>query len=307
MVSERPAVRIVEVNAVRLSYREGGDPKGAPVVLLHGSGSDAATWDRFVVRLAAGGYRCIALDLRGHATSARTADYSLTSIRNDVLHLLETLALQDAILIGHSVGGYAALAAALHSPGRVSRLVLEDLAAPPRSATGMSATGLVRGLLAAVGVLTERRTYELRAVASILRQLSRPDPEWWARLGDVRPATLILSGGPTSCIPPQRLAEVAAAVPGAELVTIPVGHRVHSLAPDRFAAEVTAFLSEPGVAHPEYTSAASSSTGRSTAPTPDRGRRRAADDQVVADGSGTVGRSWWDATEAGTGRASGFS
>ena len=79
----------------------------------------------------------------------------------------------------------------------------------------------------------------------ILRQLSRPDMQWWQRLGDVRQPTLILSGGPTSCIPPQRLADVTAAIPGARLTTIPVGHRVHSLARDRFSAEVLAFLAEP--------------------------------------------------------------
>jgi len=245
MLSERPTVRILEVNAVRLSYRECGDPAGAPVVLLHGSGSDATTWDRFSLRLTAAGYRCIALDLRGHATSARTADYSLTSIRDDVLQLLETLALRDVTVIGHSVGGYAALAAALHTPERIARLVLEDLAAPPHRAAPMSATGLLRVLAAAAGILTQRRNYDLRAAASIIHQLSRPDPHWWARLGAVRKPTLVLSGGPTSCIPPQRLAEVTAAIPDARLTTIPVGHRVHSLAPDLFAAEVFAFLAEP--------------------------------------------------------------
>ena len=245
MVSERPSANTIDVNAVRLSYRESGDPAGAPVVLLHGSGSDAATWDRFTLRLTAAGYRCIALDLRGHATSARTSDYSLTSIRDDVLHLLETLALQDVTLIGHSVGGYAALAAALHTPERIARLVLEDLAAPPQRATPMSATGLLRALAAAAGILTQRRNYELRAVASIIHQLSRPDADWWAQLGRVRKPTLILSGGPPSCIPPQRLADVTAAIPDARLTTIPVGHRVHSLAPDRFAAEVIDFLTEP--------------------------------------------------------------
>ena len=94
-----------------------------------GVGSDAATWDRFILRLTAVGYRCIALDLRGHASSARTADYSLGCIRDDVLGLLEALALRNVTLIGHSVGGYAALAAALHTPERIARLVLEDLTA----------------------------------------------------------------------------------------------------------------------------------------------------------------------------------
>jgi 3-oxoadipate enol-lactonase len=242
---ERAAVRTVEVDAVRLGYREYGDPDGSPVVLLHGSGSNANTWERVTARLTAAGHRSIAVDLRGHATSDRTADYALTSIRNDVVHLLEALDLREVVLIGHSVGGYAALAAALHAPDRITRLVLEDLAAPPRQAVPPRPGDLRRLLSAGRGILSRRRDYDLRAVASILRQLSRPDPDWWARLGLVRQPTLILSGGPTSCIPPQRLAEVTDAIRHARLSTIPVGHRVHSLAPERFCTELVAFLSRP--------------------------------------------------------------
>jgi 3-oxoadipate enol-lactonase len=244
MTSDWSTVAAVEVGGVRLGYRESGDPAGTPVILLHGSGSNTRTWDRFASRLTAAGYRAIAVDMRGHATSARTAGYPLSGIRDDIVGLLETLGLRDAVLIGHSVGGYAALAAALHAPDRVSRLVLEDLAAPPRPAGTRSGVGVFQLLAEAAGILTDRRDYELRALGSILRQLSRPDLQWWGRLGEVRQPTLILSGGPTSCIPPQRLAEVAAAIPGARLATIPVGHRVHSLAPDGFSAEVLAFLAE---------------------------------------------------------------
>ena len=240
----RPTVKSLEVNAVRLSYRECGDPAGAPVLLLHGSGSDATTWDRLAGRLADAGHRCIALDLRGHAASARTDDYSLTSIRDDVVALLEALSLRDATVIGHSVGGYAALAAALRVPGRIGRLVLEDPAAPPSLAASLTATGVIQAAGAAAAILTQRRNYQLRAVVAILRQLARPDPHWWTQLHRLTQPTLILSGGPTSCIPPQRLAAMTAALPDARLATIPVGHRVHSLAPDRFAAEVAAFLAQ---------------------------------------------------------------
>ena len=242
-------MRTVEVNAVRLSYRACGDPTAVPVVLLHGSGSDATTWDRLALRLAGIGYRCIAVDLRGHANSARTPDYALSSIRDDILQLLEALALQEVTLIGHSVGGYAALAAAQHGPGRIARLILEDVAAPPQRAASMSAAGLLQGMVAAAAILTQHRNYDLRAVASILRQLSRPDADWWAQLGQVGQPTLILSGGTTSCIPPARLAAVTAAIPDARLTTISVGHRVHSLAPDRFASEVSTFLAEQVVAN----------------------------------------------------------
>ena len=245
MTIDCSTVGTIEVNGVRLGYREAGDPAGAPVVLLHGSGSNARTWDRFTLRLTAAGYRAIAVDLRGHATSVRPGDYSLGSIRDDVLELLEALTLRDAVLIGHSVGGYAALAAALRSPDRIARLVLEDLAAPPRRAELTKGVSPIRMLAAAAAIMTGHRDYELRALGSIFRQLSRSDMDWWGRLGDVRQPTLVLSGGPTSCIPPQRLAEVAAAIPRARLTVIPVGHRVHSLAPDRFSAEVLAFLARP--------------------------------------------------------------
>lgn len=244
MTFEWSTAGAVEVNGVRLGYRESGDPDGAPVVLLHGSGSNSRTWDRFAVHLTAAGHRAIAVDLRGHATSARTGDYSLTGIRDDVLGLLDLLDLRDVVLIGHSVGAYAALAAALHSPDRIARLVLEDLAAPPRRAVLLNGVGPIQLLVAAATVATRRRDYELRAMRSIFSQLSRPDRNWWERLVEVRQPTLILSGGPSSCIPPQRLADVATAIPGARFTTIPVGHRVHSLAPGRFSAEVVAFLAE---------------------------------------------------------------
>jgi pimeloyl-ACP methyl ester carboxylesterase len=250
-------VGAVEVNGVRLGCREGGDPAGPPAVLLHGSGSSARTWDRFASRLTVAGYRAIAVDLRGHATSARPRDYSLRSLRDDVLDLLETLALRDAVLIGHSVGGYAALAAALHAPDRIARLVLEDLAAPPRRSGSMGRVNPFQVVAAVAGILATRPDYDLRALGSLLRQLSRTDSDWWERLGDVRQPTLILSGGPASCIPPQRLADVTAAIPGARLATIPVGHRVHSLAPDRFADEVLGFLAEPTIGVPVWLSGGS--------------------------------------------------
>ncbi|WP_433363192.1 alpha/beta fold hydrolase [Actinoplanes sp. CA-142083] len=250
MASERSTAGTVAVNGIRLGCRQSGDPDGVPVMLLHGSGSSATTWDKFVPHLTAAGHRTIAVDLRWHATSARPGSYSLTSLRDDVLGLLDAFELREAVLIGHSVGAYAALAAALHAPDRVVSLVLEDLAAPPREPGSTTRINPFDAVKAVAGILTSGRDYELRAVVTILRQLSRPDPAWWARLGDVTHPTLILSGGPTSCIPPQRLADATAAIPYARLATIPVGHRVHSLAPAEFATEVLTFLAEPIAAAP---------------------------------------------------------
>jgi 3-oxoadipate enol-lactonase len=235
-------VGAVEVNRVRLGYRETGDPDGTPVVLLHGSGSSAGTWDGFAAKLSRTGYRAIAVDLRGHGSSARARDYSPASVGDDLVGLLEAFDLRDAVLVGHSIGAYASLQAARQAPDRIAQLVLEDLSAPPRIAASLNGFSPLQVVAGVAAILLSRRDYHLRAVGTILRQLSRPDPQWWARLGEVRHPTLMLSGGPSSCIPPERLAEVAAAVPGARLETIPVGHRVHSLAPERFADVVLGFL-----------------------------------------------------------------
>ena len=246
MASPWSTIGDVEIGGVRLGYREGGDPAGVPAVLVHGTGSSASTWDRFAPRLIDAGHRVIAVDLRGHATSARTGDYALSALRDDLLGLIEALALRDVLLVGHSVGGHAALAAARQAPRRIARLVLEDLAAPPRRLPPVH-SGVLRLVTAAGNTLAARRDHAWGVAASIVLQLSRPDPQWWAHLGAVRQPTLVVSGGPTSCIPPRRLAAVTAALPDARLATIPVGHRVHSLAPEAFAAEVDAFLAaRPG-------------------------------------------------------------
>src|SRR5690242_18096536 len=171
MSSPWSTVGTVQVNGVRLGYRESGDPAGVPAVLLHGTGSSASTWDRLVPRLTAAGYRAIAVDLRGHAASARTGDYALAALRDDLLGLLETRGLFGALVIGHSVGGYAALAAALHSPDRIARLVLEDPAAPPRR-LGPVPGGLLRLLTLAESGLAARRDHRFGVMASIVLQLS---------------------------------------------------------------------------------------------------------------------------------------
>ncbi|MFF5076161.1 alpha/beta fold hydrolase [Actinoplanes sp. NPDC000266] len=220
-------VGTVPVNGVRLGYRAAGDPAGAPALLVHGTGSSASTWDRFAARLVPLGYQAVAVDLRGHATSERTGSYLLRSLRDDLLGCLAAFFGGPAVVVGHSVGAYAALAAAQHSPDLVSRLVLEDIAAPPRWG------GLPRRL---------SRLMAGRPVPAILLQVACADPGWWGRLSAVAQPSLVVSGGPSSCIPPRRLAAVTAALPDARLATIPVGHRVHSLAPDAFFASVAGFL-----------------------------------------------------------------
>ncbi|MFF5234025.1 alpha/beta fold hydrolase [Dactylosporangium sp. NPDC000521] len=227
---------------MELHHRDQG-PRDAPaVVLLHGGGSRGATWDLFTPALLDAGHRVVVPDLRGHAGSPRSRSYTLDSHRDDVLALLDRLGLDRATLVGHSLGGFAASLVAQEQPDRVTRLVLEDPPAPPRVSEGRLSLG--RLLLLSIGTADPRRRYDRLALTSAIAQLRQARPQWWDALPAITAPTLLLSGGPTSHIAPARLAEVAALIPRCELVTLPVGHRIHSTAPDRFRETVMKFLGD---------------------------------------------------------------
>lgn len=231
---------------VTLAWREHGPGDGRPVLALHGLCSRAATWDHFGRQAAAAGLRTVAVDLRGHGGSSRPGRYSGALMRDDVLALLEQRRLGRVDVVGHSLGGHVAMLLARHAPDRVRRLVLEDTPPPRRTAdpTLRGAARRARVLTQALLLASRARTFDVRAVRPVLAEvLVRPDPGWWQALGAVAAPTLLVGGGPPSHVSPAELAEVAAALPDARLVTLTgAGHRVHTMLPDRFAAEVLPFL-----------------------------------------------------------------
>jgi pimeloyl-ACP methyl ester carboxylesterase len=234
--------RTVTVGGVTISCRESGDPGGPAVLLLHGGSSSAATWARLAAALAAAGRRVIAPDLRGHGASSRTAGYPLAGFCDDIAGLLDALDIGTVALVGHSLGGYVAAVIARRQPRRVSRLVLEEPGMPARDGTRRHELSGPRFLLPALAGLALRRGFDRRAVTSVVSQLRVPDAIWWSGLASITAPTLLVSGGVSSHIPPQRLADVASSIRDSQLVTIPAGHRVHSRSPDQYLAVVVPFL-----------------------------------------------------------------
>lgn len=92
---------------------------GIPVMLVHGFGEDASVWDEQIKALA-GDYLLLVPDLRGTGkATASSLPTSIEAMADDLLSILDAEKIQSCILLGHSMGGYIALAFAEMFPERL--------------------------------------------------------------------------------------------------------------------------------------------------------------------------------------------
>ncbi len=209
-----------------------GAADAAPIVLLHGLGGTLASWDDVGPAVAAGTGRTVyAYDARGHGASSWSGVYSFELMRDDLLGLLDSLGAPRADIVGHSMGGFVGLLFAAARSERVRRLVLEETP-PPWPRPDVTAGTRPSGDL----------NYDWAVIPAIRERVRTSNPSWPGLLPSIRVPTLVLAGGDTSQIPQNRIADMAGLLPDARLVTIEAGHSIHQAAPERFVAEVVAFL-----------------------------------------------------------------
>ena len=107
---------------------------GRPIVLVHGITARSEEWLPVLGHLLADEHlRVVAVDLRGHGGSTLgTSRCDTDRLTADLRHVVEELDLRDAVLVGHSLGGYVALSLASSAPDLVRRRlsVLVLLGAP---------------------------------------------------------------------------------------------------------------------------------------------------------------------------------
>ena len=223
----------VDANGITISYLVDGPVEAPVVVLVHGNGGSADNWATVMDGLAPD-HRVYAMDLRGHGSSTWPGEYSLKLFAEDVRRFPEALGLSDVVLVGHSLGGMAAMLAAQEAPSWLARLVLED--AP------MPRPGWMRREMPP---RPEQLTNDWDALApALVEQLNNPDPVWWERLGEITVPTLSLAGGSESHVPQENLILAAERITQGRVRSISVGHLIHDNAPEQFLREVRAFLAE---------------------------------------------------------------
>ena len=106
---------------------ESGAGQGTPLVLIHGWGACVYTFRHLLSDSRLTSRRILAFDLRGHGLSDKPVGpgrYTTPQLLDDFRDLLDTLHLERVDLLGHSLGGGAALHFALAHPTRIRRLAL---------------------------------------------------------------------------------------------------------------------------------------------------------------------------------------
>lgn len=96
------------------------------IVLLHGAGLNAHTWDQTAIAL---GLPALAIDLPGHGHSSwrADADYRARTIADDVVRGIEAWADAPVVLVGQSLGGLTAAVVAARRPDLVARVAIVDI------------------------------------------------------------------------------------------------------------------------------------------------------------------------------------
>jgi pimeloyl-ACP methyl ester carboxylesterase len=261
-------MRYVDTSSGRVAYVEHGT--GVPLFLLHANPGDRRDWDGVVEALACE-HRVIALDWPGYGESpAPTPPSSASALGYAALlvEVLEALSRGPAVLIGNSLGGFAAASVALERPELVRALVLVDPGGFTKHDVATRAFVRLKGSEWLTRRIAGRfaRRYLVRRNAWTRAMIDRADAEQedpaqiavdaavWRSFLDprhdlrtraraIRASTLLVWGRFDPNVRASRDgAQARAALPAAQWALLDTGHAPQAEDPEAFLAVVLPFL-----------------------------------------------------------------
>jgi pimeloyl-ACP methyl ester carboxylesterase len=266
-------IQIASVNGVDIGYRLIGERDKPKVVLIMGLGaSNVVPGDNLARGIAQAGYQLVLFDNRDTGASTRfddwgqplvwwqllklklglgvSAPYTLDDMAADTVALMDWLNIEDAHIIGFSMGGMIAQKIAVHHPERTKSLTLVMTTTgakhlpPPTAEARKLLTNLASGEAAQerATAFRERGFY----TESMPRQMMAifKDGDRSAAVRTIVNDTLILHGKDDILIPPAHGVYTADIIENSELVIFPgMGHNVPDLVLPEFLARVTGHFS----------------------------------------------------------------
>ncbi|MFV2093088.1 MAG: alpha/beta fold hydrolase [Hyphomicrobiales bacterium] len=260
----------VKVDGLKTVAASGDAPFDAhkpTLVFIHGAGMDRTVWAMQARHPAFLAWNVAAVDLPGHGLSDGDALTSIEDMAEWVVRLLDAMGVSKATLIGHSMGALVALEAAARAPTRIERIALLGVTYPMHVAPGLlevakindiSAVRMIIGWAYAPGsglgtgpapglrmtgaghnLLANARPGVLHADLAACNVYSKGLDS----AEKINIPTLIILGGRDRRARPKGAAALAAAIPGADLITLDrCGHMMMSEAPKEVVATLGTFL-----------------------------------------------------------------
>jgi pimeloyl-ACP methyl ester carboxylesterase len=231
--------------------------KGAPILLIHGFASNSkVNWvDTLWVRtLTADGRRVIAIDNRGHGQSEklyRPEDYSAPMMAEDARRLLDHLGIQQADIMGYSMGARITAFLTLNHPTRVRSAIMAGLGI--NMVRGLAGTGPIAHALEADSLedvtnptartfraFAEATGGDLKALATCIRSARAVlSAEMLATI--TRPVLVAVGTDDVIGGSAQELADI---IPGAKALPIPNRDHMRAVGDRTYKEGVKAFLAQ---------------------------------------------------------------
>jgi pimeloyl-ACP methyl ester carboxylesterase len=254
---------------MNLYFRQFG--QGQPVIILHGLFGQSDNWVTIGRRIA-DRFSVFIPDLRNHGQSPHAEMHSYPAMVDDLVEFIEEHAIENPILIGHSMGGKVAMAHALEHPSDVEKLVVIDISPrkyPERLVHIRVITEMMRTDLGSFSSRAEvekdlaARIHDPRIRMFILKNLYYKMPgklAWRLNLDAINNSidqlfdgvtsesqytgpALFIQGGRSDYIVDEDIPLIKKFFPSALINTIPgASHWVHADAPEELCAILSGFL-----------------------------------------------------------------
>ena len=261
-------------DTVDLSYSDTGPVAGSepPIIILHGLFGSKRNWGA-IAKVLSQSRRVFCLDLRNHGESPWSDRMDYGAMADDVAAFIDGHAGGHADVIGHSMGGKAAMILALYHPDKVRYLTVVDIAPAPSPGTFIHYIKALKAMdLSRVSSRKEADAQLASTEANpgirafLLQNLESDDGGFtWrvnldvlaARMADLLGfpdpgartfgnPTLFIAGGASTYVTPGHHDAINGLFPIADIEIMPgVGHWAHAEAPDLFLSLVQAFLQQP--------------------------------------------------------------
>jgi molybdate transport system substrate-binding protein len=268
------ADRFIEIDGLRIHYLDWGSAGKQPLILLHGIGRVAHTFDHVVSHLHER-YHVMAVDMRGHGDSGWDPNgaYLVEDYVKDIEGFVEALHLRSIILWGNSTGGRVAQVFAGKHADLVAAVIVEDVGPERPREIATNVTSRIQkedetGWASEDELFAELKTNNPRTAEEVLRALAhygskqRPDgrtiwkrdpdiakgfvpTQLWDYLQRIKSPIIYILGGRSTIVPPETQAKLRDTLPQLQIVTMPgLGHYPSEEDAGGFLAIVDRFLAE---------------------------------------------------------------